>query len=345
MASNKEDSAAESDGLIKTELNSWSAPDLSNTVQPGRFRRIMIAGVSGYIGSAMALGLRDEFEVVGTYYDHPVRIDGVNCIKMNCLMGGEILSALTRFNPDLVLYCVGLNSTDHCEEVPALAEALNFRAPAIFFKVLPKPVPFVYFGSDVIFGDPKRAPFRESEKPKPLNTLAVTKQKGEAMVYNHNRLTYVFRLPNVYGETLGGVQFPRFSWLRWLQLQLQQGEKIRLYHDQIRSSIYIGDVVRAFRCFLKKAPQKSSLLHLAPSVGLSRYDFGKLYCRTFDYEESLLMESSVMDNPETTIPRPKDIRLSGQVFEGLYNFKAQRPEDGLAEMSERLRTGFLKAWT
>ncbi len=346
MASNDEDDLGASEELekVKPNLQSWSVPDLTNIVQEGRFRRILIAGVSGYIGSALALGLRDEYEIVGTYYDHPVRIEGVTCIKMNCLMGGEILSALTRFNPDLVVYCVGLNSTDHCEEAPAIAEALNFRAPAIFFKVLPKPVPFVYFGSDVIFGDPKKAPFKESDKPKSLNTLALTKQKGEAMVFNHSRLTYVFRLPAVYGETLGSIQYPRASWLRWLQRQLDKGEKVSLYKDQFRSSIYVGDVVRAFRKFLVKAPLKSSLLHIAPSVGQSRYEFGKLFCREFDYDENLLMESSINDNPETTIPRPKDIRLSGKIFEDIYKFTAQGPEEGLKEMAERLRTGYLKGW-
>jgi len=329
---------------VKQEVESWSPPDLSLSVDPNRYKRILIAGASSYLGSALALGLRDDYEIMGTYYQHPIRIDGVTSIKMNCLMGGEILTALTRFNPDLVVYCAGLTSTDRCEEMPPMAEALNFRAPAIFFKVLPKPVPFVYFGTDVIFGDPKKAPFKETSRPKSLNVLALTKQRGEAMTFNHSRLTYVFRLPNTYGETMGGIQSPRMSWLRWMQKKLDKGERVELYRDQIRSSLYIGDAVRAFRKFLKKSPVKSSLLHVAPDVGISRFEFGKLFCKEFDYDENLLVECSVNDNPEMTVPRPKDIRLDGSVFKDLYKFTCQSPQEGLKEMAERLRTGFIKPW-
>ncbi len=347
MASNDDDIVFETEELksVRSEIDRWKAPDFSQTVEEGRFRRIFIAGISGYIGSALALGLRDDYEVFGSYYDHPVRIEGVTGLKMNCLMGGEILSSITRYNPDLVVYCAGMTSTDQCEELPQVAEALNFRAPAIFFKVLPKPVPFVYFGADVIFGDTLKAPFNEQARAKAVNTLALTKKKGEAMVYNHNRLTYVFRLPNVYGERLGGPQFPRDSWLQWLQRNLEAGERVSLYRDQIRSSLYVGDLVRAFKKFLGKAPMKSTLLNIAPERGYSRYEFGRLFCRQFGYDESLIMDSSVDDNPELTIPRPKDCRLVGSLFQESYKFLPQSAEEGLKEMSDRLRVGCTKGWT
>jgi dTDP-4-dehydrorhamnose reductase len=347
MASNDDEIIFENPDEIKEirgEIERWRPPDFSQVVEDGRFRRIFIAGISGYVGSALAMGLRDEYEVIGSYHEHPVRIEGVTSIKMNCLMGGEILTAISRFDPDLVVYCAGVTSTDRSEELPQVAEALNFRAPAIFFKVLPKPVPFVYFGTDVIFGDPKKAPFNEQARPKSVNTLALTKQKGEAMVYNHNRLTYVFRLPAIYGEVLGGPQYPRPTWLQWLQRSLEAGEKTPLFRDQVRSSIYIGDVVRAFKKFLKKAPLKSTLLNVAPEEGLSRLEFGKLFCREFGYDENLLVDISVDDNPETTIPRPKDCRLVGKLFQSSYSFNVQTAREGLKEMSERLRTGYTKNW-
>jgi dTDP-4-dehydrorhamnose reductase len=310
------------------------------------FGRILVIGASGYVGSALALALRDDYEVLGTYHQHPVRIEGTTGFAMNCLHGGEILAAVQRYNPDLVIYAAGLTSSKACEANPAIADALNFRAPMLFFKVLPKPVPFLYLSTDIVFGDASKGtmPFSEKSKPVPMNALGSSKLKGENLVLGHQRLTYVLRVPRLYGESLGGPQKPCYSWAQWLQGQLEQGASVDAFTDQVRSFAYIGDVARAVRAFVKKAPTESTLYHLAPDEALNHAQMARLYCKAMGYDPALIREAEREGHPLSAVPQPRNCALSGEAFRKEYEFRFQGAEEGLIELAERLRTGYTRGW-
>jgi dTDP-4-dehydrorhamnose reductase len=310
------------------------------------FKRVMVVGASGYVGSALALALRDDYEVLSTYHQHPVRIEGTTGFPLNCLNGSEILTAVQRYSPDLVLYAAGLTSSRACEANPPVAEALNFRAATIFFKLLPKPVPFLYMSTDMVFGNGSKgaAPFTEKSKPVPMNEHGSSKLKGENLVMGHQRLTYVVRVPKIYGEVLGGPQRPRPSWLQWLQEQVERGTPVDVFTDQIRSFAYIGDIARAVRIFMKTAPTESSLYHLSPEQALSYADMARLYCKTMGYDPALIRDAKRSENPPSEVAQPLNCALSSEAFYKDYGFRLQNAAEGLQELSERLRTGFTRTW-
>src|SRR4051812_26000843 len=96
--------------------------------------RVLIVGASGYMGSAIAAGLRDEFEVFGTYFRHQSRVDGCAGIKMNCLDGNEIFDWLKRISPDTVIFAPQISNMDYCQDNHQAAENLHFQSATFFFK-------------------------------------------------------------------------------------------------------------------------------------------------------------------------------------------------------------------
>lgn len=316
---------------------------------PKTIKRVMIVGASGYLGSALALGLRDDFEVFGTYYESPMRIDGAHFFQMNCLDGNDILSNVQRFNPDFVIYCSGISDVNRCAVNPMLAAALNTKAVMLFFKVFSHAVPLMYFSSDHVFSSsvPNDMGFRFHEKSKtdPKNEYGSTRIRGESQILEHNRLNYVMRLPRIYGERLGSPLRPRETWIQETIRKIQSKERVSAVVDQWRSSLYIGDLVRAVRSFITQAPVKSTLYHMSPSDSLTPYESAMVLAEKFGLDSNLVdkieLKSALENKP---YEESSFCSLDGHFFEEKFNFKFQNFSEGLEEMKERLNTGYIQNW-
>jgi dTDP-4-dehydrorhamnose reductase len=200
--------------------------------------RVLIIGVSSYLGSALAISLRDEYEVFGSYFKHPCRIEGVHCFPLDILNGSDILDTTKKFSPNIIIYCAGMHNRESCDAEKSLADVANFKAPTIFLKLLPSNIHFLYFSVDEIFGQPQlpagKKAFSESDTGLPINVYAKTKFNGENLVFNHTRLTTVFRLGTLYGETHGSPFHQRDTLLKDLDSHLKQGKEISLGKKQMK---------------------------------------------------------------------------------------------------------------
>jgi dTDP-4-dehydrorhamnose reductase len=311
--------------------------------------RVLIVGVSSYIGSALAISLRDDFEVFGSYHFHPCRIEGVHCFHMDVLDGAEILETVRRFQPSIVIYCAGVNDRNKAEQEASRADALNFKAPTIFFKLLPSNMHFLYFSPDEVFGQHQipagRTSFKEDDLTMPLNQLAKTKHNGENLVLNHKRFTGCFRVGNIYGEVMGCPFNQKYTWVTSLQSALERGENPKLATNLLRTFVYIGDVARAVKLYLKNRTSTPELFHLASKSSMSFHAFGQLYAETFGFDSALIKGASY-SHPKGKERPPEAVNcsLDASKFEKTYDFKFQSAEEGLKEMYARLHMGWTRKW-
>lgn len=331
-----------SEGLekVETEIPSFEYED--------RIRRVFIIGVSSYIGSALAIHLRDHFEVFGTYLRTPTRIEGVTSLQLDCFDGNEILNQNKRYSPDAIIFCAGFNDKARCQIEVAKAEAINFKAPAIFFKLLPSTMRFIYFSTDEVFGPDitKQAPFDDSAAVSPGSVWAKTKFQGESVVTNHKGLTATFRLGRVYGEVMGSPLYAKLNWLNSLSLDLDQGNEVSARRNQVRSYTYIGDVARAVGTYLKKHNRPPVLYNLASKNAVSESEFLKSYAELFGYDPQLIQEVDYsLPKPREGAPEPLNCSLISSGIQRDYGFKPQTVEDGLAEFKNRLHEGWTKRWS
>jgi dTDP-4-dehydrorhamnose reductase len=315
---------------------------------PLRFRRVMVVGASGYIGSALSLGLRDDFDVFATHHKSPLWIEGVHAIKLDCMSANDILSNVQRYRPDVVIYCAGISSPATCQENPMIADTINHRAMTLFFKVLPRPIPFVYLSCDQVFSSNSsdtKFRFTEEDDPNPLSEFAQSKTRGESLVMGHNRLTYVMRLARVYGERLGSPQRPRESWIQRLLAQTSQGENYAVLEDQWRSSIYVGDVVRALRKFLRRAPLSSTLFHLGADDAITELESAKAALQSWNLDNSLLKPVQLDARIAAQgFGEGRNSSLSSKRFQDFYEFRFQPLSEGLQELRARLESGYTQTW-
>lgn len=284
--------------------------------------RVLIVGVSSYLGSALAFALRDHYEVFGTYHEHPLRIEGVTSVHMNCKNGGEIVDIVKRFTPDAVLYCAGLSSRNIEQVDPSLAETLNFKAPTVFFRVVTFPPYFIYFSDD--------------EALMPNNVVAKTKEQGENSVLGQRQNTLVLRVGHLYGESTGGLSCHKMSWSENVKQKLERQERVDLSIDRYHAFTYLGDVARAVKLVLTKPPAESQLYNLAGPDLMSAHDFGKALAKKFGLPDTLVA-------PRKTSLEPEKLVMDSSKFTTTYPLQFKSIADGLHEYSERLRCG-TPAW-
>ncbi|MBS1984185.1 MAG: NAD-dependent epimerase/dehydratase family protein [Bdellovibrionales bacterium] len=325
-----------------------SAPPAEKVKVSPLIRRVMVVGVSGYLGSAIALGLREEFEVLGSYHQHPVRIEGVTTFPMNCINGGEILDRVKRYKPDVVIYCAGLSESDS-NLSPPLAESLHFKAPTVFFKILPMYLRFLLLTPSEVLGDQGLGlgtltpPFDEKANPLARSSLARSHLQGESVTLGHKRATCVMRHAECYGESLAWNVFskanyrrPSLHWFEQMQTNLQRGQRVELNPKKTQSYLYVGDLVRAVRAYLNQPHEDTALYHIGGSQGVSQFDLGRLAAEALGYDPALIVPK---------VGETSDYTLNSQKFQERFSLPLQNPKDGLGELAERLRTGFTKTWS
>jgi dTDP-4-dehydrorhamnose reductase len=312
-------------------------------------KRILIIGASGFLGSALAIELRDYFEVYGTYLNYPLRIQGVTCLMMDSTQGNEIVDMITRIQPDVVLYCAGLTNTDAAQLHRELSETLNLKAPTLFFKVPSRNFQFVYFSCDQVMHAalaPDNKAFTESDAVRPINAYAQIKSQAETVMTSQNRGVHCLRLGSLYGEAQGPPHAPKRSWVDWLGDELAKGRRVKAFEDQVRSFTYIGTAAKAIRVYLERMGTEGQLLNLASKDFCSRYEFARTFAKIMGYDENLVNPvSSAQGISMGSVARPQFCGLDVSRFESRFNYELDTWRAGLKSFADRLRLGQTGSWT
>ncbi len=310
--------------------------------------RLLIVGASGYIGSALCSGLKDQYEIFGTYCNNPIHINRVTTMQLNCLNGGEVIEIMKKIKPECIIFCAGFSDLDLCDQHPQLSEALNFQTASLFFRVTSGATKFIYFSTDQVFSGLNRKqpiqPYAETDQAQPLHQYGKSKVSAENMTISSQN-SCVLRVALPYGEPFGKTTVPRVAWNSILQSKLEKDTSVAATSDQVHSHVYIGDVVRATRLLLTTEKWKQKIYNIAGPEALSRYDFAKLFCKHMGFDELLVKGIPAESLYKSGAKRPLYTGMSSKLFEKDFEFQFQGPEEGLQEFAQRMKTGFTSSWT
>jgi dTDP-4-dehydrorhamnose reductase len=94
-----------------------------------------------------------------------------------------VRAAVRGFEPDVVLHTAAYTDVDGAEADPAAAESVNVGGTRNVVAALRGThTALVYFSTDYVFDGEKRAPYLESDAPRPLGVYGRTKLEGERIV-------------------------------------------------------------------------------------------------------------------------------------------------------------------
>ena len=242
-------------------------------------RRALVVGASGQVGRSAARALAAAgYAVTGTYAAHPAP----GLVPLDLRDDGAIRRLVRDVRPAVCVLTSALTHVDRCEDEPALAEALNARAPEVLAEACREAgTRLVHLSTEYVF-DGASGPYREDDPPSPLCAYGATKLEGERRVLARMPDALVLRTTVVYSWDPGGKNF-----VMQLRERLGAGQRMRVPVDQISSPTYAPDLAAAIVALAPCRDVAGVLNVVGPDV-VDRMTFAVAAAHALGLDERLL---------------------------------------------------------
>ena len=289
---------------------------------------ILVTGASGAVGWHLCRYLNSQGQaVVGTFRERVPSLEGVSFRQLLLEDPGSIDSLFEPQSYRAVIHCAALSRPDTCEQHPQKAETVNVLGTRRLMKGLADQRRFVYLSTDLVF-DGSKGSYSEDDPTNPVNEYARGKRRAEEYVSNRSN-SIVVRLSKVFGW---GSPF-HDCFLDWARSRFERQKQVPLFHDQYRSFVYVGMVVRALERLISAQP-RHNLYHLGGPVRLSRLDLGELFAQIFGFDRSLIAPVSVESVGEAS--RGEDCSLDSSRVTAEFGLQHRPVREDLQRMREGL---------
>ncbi len=263
-------------------------------------KKLLLTGASGFLGYHLLWVAQADWEIYGITNSQTPDFAGAKLLKCDICNYIELGNLVEDIEPDAIIHTAAISDANFCQNNKDLTHAVNVEATENLAGIAADyNVPFAFTSSDLVF-DGKKGMYREEDERNPVSLYGEQKVLAEDWVLKIYPPATVFRLPLMFG-------YPAASSSNYLQkflAQIKQGERVKLFQDEYRS---IGGA-RSIAQGILQLLSTGSVMHLAGSEKLSRYDFGLKAAKAFNLNEALL-ESCSQKDVQMAAPRPADVSL------------------------------------
>ena len=245
-------------------------------------KTILITGVAGFIGGAVALRLitTTSAKIIGIdnlndYYDvrlKEYRLDRIRekddshrfeFIKADIANKEAVFEVFNTYKPDIVVHLAAQAGVRYSIDNPDVYIQSNVIGFYNMVEACRKSIEmntsvkhFLFASSSSVYGNNEKIPYSEDDNTDhPVSLYAATKKADEVIGYSYAKL---------YGIPMKGMRFftvygsagrPDMAYYKFTE-KLVKGEKIELYNQgkNRRDFTYIDDVVDAIGKIMQKAP-------------------------------------------------------------------------------------------
>jgi dTDP-4-dehydrorhamnose reductase len=232
---------------------------------------VLLIGKSGQVGAEL-VGLLGQFG----------ELTALERRDLDLCNAEEIRRVVRHVRPQLIVNAAAYTAVDKAESEPAIAYAVNARAPGILAEEAKAiGAVLVHYSTDYVFDGSKQQPYLETDSANPLNVYGKSKLAGELAIRESNVPHLIFRVSWVYATR--GQNFL----LAILRLGSQR-EELRMVRDQIGTPNRARDIAQTTASvltrlcsdsgFLSSFEEVSGTYHLSASGTASRLDFTQAIC-------------------------------------------------------------------
>lgn len=264
-------------------------------------KKLLVTGISGFLGWHIAQVQQTNWEVIGTYCNNPVQLDGIHTIALDITKEEDVRRLINILKPDAILHIAALSNANFCQANPERSKQVNLESSLLLAELAKiNKLPFIFTSTDLVFeGD--RAPYAPYDEPISVCTYGQHKVEAEHKISRIYPEATIARLPLMYGIPEYGNNF--FS--NWIE-QLKKGQSIKAFTDEFRTPAHAKDVAKGLFLLLDKGV--SGVWHLGGRERLSRYEFAQRMTEALGLPPNLIQP---VKQAELTLPapRPSDVSL------------------------------------
>ncbi len=274
-------------------------------------QKLLITGASGFLGWNLCQLARSEWEVVGTYDRQQIAIPGVEIQQLDLTDLDRVQTEIDRIAPDAVIHTAAASSPNFCQSHPLRSYQINVTATDRLAQICALArIPLVFTSTDLVF-DGTQPPYLETDPVVPINIYGEQKVAAERAILAAYPQATICRMPLMFGTAPPTASSFIQPWLRSLRSQTS----LQLFIDEFRTPVSAITAAQGLLMALKIP----GILHLGGKERISRYEFGMLLAKIFEFDLALLSPISQKDLIMAA-PRAADVSLdSTKAIELGYN--------------------------
>ncbi len=207
-------------------------------------KKILITGANGLLGQYLLQALRGLGATIMATGKGTIRVPsqlsaGMSYQPLDITDGMAVSTLVRSFNPDTIIHGAAMTQADQCELNKADCWNSNVTATRFLLDAARQTHAFfIYISTDFVF-DGESGPYSENDLPGPVNYYGSTKLAAEKAVMESKVPHAIIRTVLVYGKTADGT---RSNIITWVKTELENGRKISVVDDQVRTPTYAGDL-------------------------------------------------------------------------------------------------------
>ncbi|GIK36314.1 MAG: NAD(P)-dependent oxidoreductase [Chloroflexota bacterium] len=254
--------------------------------------RVIITGASGQVGRALQKVLTDQ----GLHILQIPEFDPTDQNTQFDVADHAIVQQLSALRPELIIHCAAMTNVDGCAADPDAAYKINaFGTQNVAHACLRCNAEMVYISTNEVFDGRADQPYREDDRPNPINPYASSKRTGEQMAARYLKTgLYIVRTAWVFSP--GGNNFPAK-----IIAAADAGKPLRVVADEVSNPTYAPDLAEAVARLIKT--RAYGIYHFTNAGYCSRYEFAKEILRLSGREHIPIEPITLADYPRpSTVP-------------------------------------------
>lgn len=279
--------------------------------------KILLTGSNGQLGhDFQKLFSNSNIKYISTDYQ-----------ELNIIDNNE-LENFFKNNNDFthIINCVGYNDVDEAQNGDKTF-LLNEKAPQKIAEFAKKMnAIFVTYSTDFVFNGRKNIPYIEEDIPNPLSKYGISKQKGEKIVLDTWRKSFVIRTSWLFG--IGGNNFNK-QVLNWSKMR----DKLSIVDDQVSAPTYSMDLAEFSWKLIQT--EKFGLYHITNDGVASKYDQAKYVLEKIGWKGTLGRAKTADFN--LPAKRPAYSKLDSSKVEKLLGEKIPSWQSGIDRFLEEMK--------
>jgi len=266
-------------------------------------QRLLITGASGFLGWNVCQLLKNEWQITGTAYTHPLSINGVDITVIDLTNTSEIKQLFDSCRPDAVIHCAAAANPAFCQLHSDIAAAININASISIAELCEKmKTPLIFTSTDLVF-DGNKGSYKEDDLPLPISIYGQQKFETEKRIQEIYKDITICRMPLMFGQSSPTST----SFLQPMLEKLKRKESLTLFTNEKRSVLSAVRAARGLNLILRK--KLSGIFHLGGDDHLSRYNFGILLCKLLNINTDQI-EGCLQSDIKMAAPRPANVTLN-----------------------------------
>ena len=219
--------------------------------------RILLTGRNGQVGWELERSLGPLGELIAT--DRAV---------LDLADPESIRRAVREARPEVIVNAAAYTAVDRAESQPEAAMRINGAAPGVLAAEARRlGALLVHYSTDYVFDGAKQAPYREEDRPNPLNVYGKSKLEGEQAVAAGGCRHLILRTSWVYSAR--GNNF-----LRTILRRAREQPELRVVNDQIGAPTSAAAIARATAAVLGH-DQREGIFNMSASGKTSWHGFAE----------------------------------------------------------------------